>query len=214
MTSQVFTTLTGLHWPALAPCFRRASCACSLTSARNFRRLQWNIRPHNLNSRPGDGARPLWERGIALATIWLLVLQPAVSSAQLSQTPMFTVTSAPPNVMLMFDDSTSMNRLDLNPPAAYANPTFSLVGTAATIPTLKLNTVGYFQISGMRWYKARQYSRTTTTGNSALRTQPCGRPRSIHSPITRQFSTYLGITTGFVFPILPSAVPPTSLLPR
>jgi type IV pilus assembly protein PilY1 len=110
--------------------------------------------PVNPNSRPVEGTRPLWARAVVLAAIWTMVLQPAVSSAQLAQSPMFTVTSAPPNVMLMFDDSASMNRVDLNPPPAYANPTFSLVGTVATIPTLKLNTVGYFGISGMRWYKA------------------------------------------------------------
>ena len=108
----------------------------------------------NPKSRPDDRTRPLWARAVVLAAIWTMVLQPAVSSAQLAQSPMFTVTSAPPNVMLMFDDSASMNRVDLNPPPAYANPTFSLVGTAATIPTLKLNTVGYYGISGMRWYKA------------------------------------------------------------
>jgi type IV pilus assembly protein PilY1 len=110
--------------------------------------------PVNPNSRPDDRTRPFWVRAVMLAAIWTMVLQPAVSSAQLSQSPMFTVTSAPPNVMVMFDDSASMNRLDLNPPPAYANPTFSLVGTAPTIPTLKLNTVGYYGISGMRWYKA------------------------------------------------------------
>ena len=110
--------------------------------------------PVNPNSRPDDRARPFWVRAVMLTAIWTMVLQPAVSSAQLSQTPLFTVTSAPPNVMLMFDDSASMNRVDLNPPPAYANPTFSLVGTAPTIPTLKLNTVGYYGISGMRWYKA------------------------------------------------------------
>jgi hypothetical protein len=32
-----------------------------------------------------------------------VVMQPAVSSAALSQQPMFTVTSVPPNVMMMFD---------------------------------------------------------------------------------------------------------------
>lgn len=109
--------------------------------------------PLDSSSPATEPARPLWVRGLVLAAIWTLVLQPAVSSAQLAQSPMFTVTSAPPNVMLMFDDSASMNRLDLNPPPAYANPTFSLVGTAPTIPTLKLNTVGYYGISGMRWYK-------------------------------------------------------------
>ena len=89
--------------------------------------------PTNPNSRPDDRARPLWVRAVMLAAIWTMVLQPAVSSAQLSQSPMFTVTSAPPNVMLMFDDSASMNRLDLNPPPAYANPTWSLAGHGLAI---------------------------------------------------------------------------------
>ena len=110
--------------------------------------------PFDPSSHAAERPRPLWVRGLILAAIWTLVLQPAVSGAQLAQSPMFTVTSAPPNVMLMFDDSASMNRVDLNPPPAYASPTFSLVGTAPTIPTLKLNTVGYYGISGMRWYKA------------------------------------------------------------
>ncbi len=109
--------------------------------------------PTNPSSRPVDGARPVWVRAIVLAAIWTLVLQPVVSSAQLSQSPMFTVTSAPPNVMLMFDDSSSMNRLDLNPPPAYMAPVASwrypwLTGT----PLLKINTVGYFGISGMAYY--------------------------------------------------------------
>ena len=102
----------------------------------------------------------LWVRGIVLAAIWTLVLQPLVSSAQLAQSPMFTVTSAPPNVMLMFDDSSSMNRLDLNPPPAYTAPVASwrypwLTGT----PLLKINTVGYFGISGMAYYFGGQYRR-------------------------------------------------------
>ncbi len=92
--------------------------------------------PFDPSSHAAERPRPLWVRGLVLAAIWTLVLQPAVSSAQLAQSPMFTVTSAPPNVMLMFDDSASMNRLDLNPPPAYASPTFSLSGTAATISRL------------------------------------------------------------------------------
>ena len=110
----------------------------------------------NLSSEP-DRSRPLWARGVALVTVWLMVLQPAISSAQLAQSPMFTVTSAPPNVMLMFDDSASMNRLDLNPPPAFANPVNSLGRTPAATgnPALKLNTVGYFGISGVRWSSAQ-----------------------------------------------------------
>ena len=116
--------------------------------------------PTNPSSRPADRTRPFWVRAVMLAAIWTMVLQPAVSSAQLSQSPMFTVTSAPPNVMLMFDDSASMNRVDLNPPPAYNNPFATLPGlavpppTGGFHPTLKLNTVGYYGISGMRWYKA------------------------------------------------------------
>ena len=83
-------------------------------------------------------ARPLWTRALALALIWTLVLQPAVSSAQLAQQPLFTVTSVPPNVMLMLDDSASMNLLSLNPPATMATQTFGF-GTV-NAPALKLNT--------------------------------------------------------------------------
>ena len=39
--------------------------------------------PTNPSSRP-DGTRPLWVRAVMLAAIWTMVLQPAVSSAQLS----------------------------------------------------------------------------------------------------------------------------------
>ena len=104
--------------------------------------------PVNPSIRSADASRPLWVRAVMLVAIWTMVLQPAISSAQLAQTPMFTVTSAPPNVMLMFDDSSSMNRLDLNPQPAYASPTYS-IGSAAN-PALKLNTVGYWGISGQR----------------------------------------------------------------
>ena len=113
------------------------------------------MRPSSTNpsSRPAEGARPVWVRGIVLAAIWTLVLQPIVSSAQLAQSPMFTVTSAPPNVMLMFDDSSSMNRLDLNPPPVYTAPDASWRYPWVTgNPLLKINTVGYFGISGMAYY--------------------------------------------------------------
>ena len=90
--------------------------------------------------------RPLWARLLALIVVWTTVLQPAVSSAALSQQPMFTVTSVPPNVMMMFDDSGSMNQLSLNPPPAMASPTFTL-GTANN-PALKVNTVGYYGVKG------------------------------------------------------------------
>ena len=107
--------------------------------------------PTSHSSEPGAGERPVWMRTLALSVIWLLVLQPAVSSAQLAQSPMFTVTSAPPNVMLMFDDSASMNRLDLNPPPAYDNP-FTTGGGTDYPPLVKLNTGGYFSISGIGYY--------------------------------------------------------------
>lgn len=102
-----------------------------------------------VSSQPSGGTRPLWVRAVVMAAIWTLVLQPVVSSAQLAQSPMFTVTSAPPNVMLMFDDSGSMNRLTLNPPPAYANPTF--YGASPSQAILSLNTVGYFGASGIGW---------------------------------------------------------------
>src|SRR5687767_1628024 len=119
----------------------------------------------NPNSRPSDGARPLWARAVVMAAIWTMVLQPAISSAQLSQVPMFTVTSAPPNVMLMMDDSASMNRLDLNPTPAFAAPTASWRYPWATgNPLLKLNTVGYFGISGMAYYFGGQPTGGWTDG--------------------------------------------------
>ena len=94
--------------------------------------------------------RPLWVRALALALMWTLVLQPAVSSAALSQQPLFTVTSVPPNVMLMLDDSGSMNLLSLNPPPAMATQTFTL-GAAPSAPALKLNTLGYYGVRGQAY---------------------------------------------------------------
>lgn len=94
--------------------------------------------------------RPFWMRALALSVIWTLVLQPAVSSAALSQQPLFTVTSVPPNVMLMFDDSASMNQLTLTTPPAMLPTTQSLA--VGGHPALKLNTVGYYGISGIRYY--------------------------------------------------------------
>jgi type IV pilus assembly protein PilY1 len=93
-------------------------------------------------------------RVLALVLCELLILQPAM--AQLSQVPMFTVVSAPPNVMLTLDDSASMQLLTLTPPADYATHTmskfFPTSPTDSRRPILKLNTVGYFGISGMRWH--------------------------------------------------------------
>jgi type IV pilus assembly protein PilY1 len=84
-------------------------------------------------------------RAIALLMCELLVLQPAM--AQLSQVPMFTVSSAPPNVMLVLDDSGSMNQVLLSPPPGMGSPTFSL-GTLPSSPALKINTVGYYGVKG------------------------------------------------------------------
>ncbi len=143
--------------------------------------------PINPSSQPAEGTRPLWVRGIVLAAIWTLVLQPVVSSAQLAQSPMFTVTSAPPNVMLMFDDSASMNRLDLNPPPAFANPTASISGGGN--PALKLNTVGYFGISGVRWYfggSAIYDGRWTFTYADALARSPAFNPLAYNPAIYYQ----------------------------
>jgi type IV pilus assembly protein PilY1 len=132
---------------------------------------------------PFELKRPMWIRCLALATIWTLVLQPAVSSAQLAQSPMFTVTSAPPNVMLMFDDSSSMNRLDLNPPPAFASPATTYGGAS---PALKLNTVGYFGISGQRFYFAGDTNydgRWTFTYADALTRSPAFNPLAYNPAI-------------------------------
>ena len=53
---------------------------------------------------------------------------------------MFTVTSVPPNVMLMFDDSASMQLLSLKSPPYYSAPTNPR--THGGNPLLKLNTAG------------------------------------------------------------------------
>jgi type IV pilus assembly protein PilY1 len=91
-------------------------------------------------------------RGLALTVIWAMVLQPAVSSAALSQQPLFTVTSVPPNVMLMFDDSASMNQLTLKTAPGMLPTTISLpIGASAAV---KMNTAGYYGISGVRFYAA------------------------------------------------------------
>ena len=171
--------------------------------------------PINPNSRPDERTRPLWVRAVMLAAIWTMVLQPAVSSAQLSQSPMFTVTSAPPNVMLMFDDSSSMNRVDLNPPPAYNNPSASLPGLAVPAP-------GWLSPD-----PEAQYGRLLRHQRHALvqggqrrvrrplaiqlwRTRRRGRLRSTRLPITRRSSICRGTTTGSAFPFLPSVAAPTS----
>jgi type IV pilus assembly protein PilY1 len=98
----------------------------------------------------GYRRHPLWMRTLAVCVMWTLELQPAFAASTLSQQPLFTVTSVPPNVMLMFDDSGSMNQLLLNPPPGMETQTFTL-GSANT-PSVKINTVGYYGISGERWY--------------------------------------------------------------
>jgi type IV pilus assembly protein PilY1 len=95
------------------------------------------------------GHRPFWMRALVACVVWALELQPAFAASTLSQQPLFTVTSTPPNVMLMFDDSGSMNQLSLNAPPGMEVPTFTL-GTASQ-PALKINTVGYYNVSGERY---------------------------------------------------------------
>lgn len=90
-----------------------------------------------------------WRRVLALLVCELTILQPGMATAQLSQVPMFTVSSVPPNVMVMLDDSGSMNQLLLTPPPGMETQTFTL-GTANN-PALKMNTVGYYGISGERY---------------------------------------------------------------
>jgi hypothetical protein len=101
--------------------------------------------------------RLTWRRALALLVCELTVLQPSLAAAQLAQVPLFTVTSVPPNVLLMFDDSASMQLLTLKAPAFYDTPTAPrfLGGTAPnTNPLLKINTVGYYGISGIRYHTA------------------------------------------------------------
>jgi type IV pilus assembly protein PilY1 len=88
------------------------------------------------------------KRAIALLMCELIVLQPAM--AQLSQIPMFTVTSVPPNVMLTFDDSASMQLLTLNP----VDDTHTMSISHSSAPVVKINTQGYFGISGFKHYVA------------------------------------------------------------
>ena len=110
-------------------------------------------------------ARPRWQRLLALVLCELVILQPALAAAQVAQVPMFTVTSVPPNVMLMFDDSASMQLLKLTPPAAFASPP-APPRTYNTNPLIKLNTQGYYGISGIKWY----------TGNGRHRRQQVDLP--------------------------------------
>ncbi len=99
-----------------------------------------------------DRGHPLWVRALAVLVVWTIELQPAFAASTLAQQPLFTVTSVPPNVMLMFDDSGSMNQLSLNTPANMLPTTYPLAISGN--PALKLNTVGYYGISGVRYYAA------------------------------------------------------------
>ncbi|MGB3428578.1 MAG: PilC/PilY family type IV pilus protein [Burkholderiaceae bacterium] len=101
------------------------------------------------NMKP-PAARPRWQRVLALLIAELVILQPGLAAAQVAQVPMFTVTSVPPNVMLLFDDSASMQLLSLKSPPYYSAPTNPR--THGGNPLLKLNTQGYYGISGISWY--------------------------------------------------------------
>jgi type IV pilus assembly protein PilY1 len=94
-----------------------------------------------------QAARPRWQRLLALVLCELVILQPGLAAAQVAQVPMFTVTSVPPNVMLMFDDSASMQLLTLKAPSYYSSPTSPR--TFGGNPLIKLNTQGYYGISGI-----------------------------------------------------------------
>jgi type IV pilus assembly protein PilY1 len=95
-------------------------------------------------------ARPRWQRLLTLLLCELVILQPGLAAAQVAQVPMFTVTSVPPNVMLMFDDSASMQLLSLTSPNYYSTPTATR--TYSGNPLIKVNTQGYWSISGIGWY--------------------------------------------------------------
>jgi type IV pilus assembly protein PilY1 len=97
-----------------------------------------------------QAARPRWKRLLALVLCELVIFQPGYAAAQVAQVPMFTVTSVPPNVMLMFDDSASMQLMDLKSPPYYASPTSPR--TYSSNPLIKLHTQGYYGISGIKWY--------------------------------------------------------------
>ncbi|HQR20264.1 MAG TPA: PilC/PilY family type IV pilus protein [Burkholderiaceae bacterium] len=98
----------------------------------------------------GQRRHPLWVRALALCVIWTIELQPAFAASSIAQQPLFTVTSVPPNVLLMFDDSGSMNQLSLNTPPAMLPVSYPL--QIGGNPALKLNTTGYYGISGVRYY--------------------------------------------------------------
>lgn len=69
-------------------------------------------------------ARPLWARAIVLLLCQLVAWQPlAASAGSIVQQPMFTVSSVRANVMLMVDDSSSMQGYRLPVPAGLTAPT-------------------------------------------------------------------------------------------
>ena len=101
------------------------------------------------------------KRLLALLLCELMILQPTLATAGVTQVPLFTVTSVPPNVLLTFDDSASMQLLTLTPPAPFDDTTstppslyYPTTPVASRLPVLKINTQGYFGISGMKWYFA------------------------------------------------------------
>ena len=63
-----------------------------------------------------------WTRCLAMIVCQVLVWQPMVASAVIAQQPMFTVSSSPPNVMLMMDDSSSMAGYRLPTPPTVTVP--------------------------------------------------------------------------------------------
>ena len=80
-----------------------------------------------MNRQPRASLHPtsaLWTRCLALVVCQVLVWQPlAASAAVIAQQPMFTVSSAPANVMLMMDDSSSMQGYRLPTPPTLTPPT-------------------------------------------------------------------------------------------
>ena len=104
-----------------------------------------------LNQVPVQKCRPLWQRLVTLILCELIILQPGLATAQVSQLPNFTVTGLPPNVMMMFDDSGSMARLTLPiPPDLPALTMTNKRGVSPNFnPVLKLDTVNYFGIWGV-----------------------------------------------------------------
>lgn len=80
-----------------------------------------------MNRQPRASLHPtsaLWTRCLALVVCQVLIWQPlAASAAVIAQQPMFTVSSAPANVMLMVDDSSSMQGYRLPTPPTLTIPT-------------------------------------------------------------------------------------------